>query len=60
LATGLARPEKPGSSANDSINDPPNLLRAETIIVESVDEDGRPFRSTAKWASLTTVHDQLF
>jgi hypothetical protein len=59
LATGLARPEKAGPSAKDSINDPPNLLRAETI-VESVDEDGRPFRSTAKWASLTTVHDQLF
>ncbi|NPT41782.1 hypothetical protein GNZ12_10725 [Paraburkholderia sp. 1N] len=30
------------------------------VIIESVDEDGRTFRSTVKWASLTALHDQLF
>ena len=30
------------------------------VIVESVDVDGRTFRSTVKWASLTGLHDQLF
>jgi hypothetical protein len=30
------------------------------VIIESVDDDGRTFRSTVKWASLTGLHDQLF
>ncbi|MBC8751250.1 MULTISPECIES: hypothetical protein [Paraburkholderia] len=30
------------------------------VIIESVDEDGRTFRSMVKWASLTALHDQLF
>lgn len=30
------------------------------VIIESVNEDGRTFRSTVKWASLIAVHDQLF
>ena len=30
------------------------------VIIESVNEDGRAFRSTVKWASLTALHDQLF
>ncbi|NPT62475.1 hypothetical protein [Paraburkholderia elongata] len=30
------------------------------VIIESVDEEGRAFRSTVKWASLTALHDQLF
>ncbi|MGF6408631.1 hypothetical protein [Paraburkholderia sp. MM5482-R1] len=30
------------------------------VIIESVDEDGRTFRSAVKWASLTALHDQLF
>ncbi|CAB3809305.1 hypothetical protein LMG28614_07007 [Paraburkholderia ultramafica] len=30
------------------------------VIIESVDEDGRTFRSTVKWASLSALHDQLF
>ena len=30
------------------------------VIIESVNEDGRAFRSTVKWLSLSTLHDQLF
>jgi hypothetical protein len=30
------------------------------VIIESVNEDGRVFRSTVKWISLTALHDQLF
>ncbi|RKT14305.1 hypothetical protein B0G69_7558 [Paraburkholderia sp. RAU2J] len=30
------------------------------VIIASVNEDGRAFRSTVKWASLTALHDQLF
>jgi len=30
------------------------------VIIESVNEDGRAFRSTVKWISLTALHDQLF
>jgi hypothetical protein len=30
------------------------------VIIESVDEEGRTFRSTVKWDSLTSLHDQLF
>ncbi|MEM5373273.1 hypothetical protein V4C53_46055 [Paraburkholderia azotifigens] len=30
------------------------------VIIESVDEDGRAFRSTVKWVSLTVLYDQLF
>lgn len=30
------------------------------VIIESVDEDGRTFRSAVKWASLTALHDPLF
>jgi Ribonuclease G/E len=30
------------------------------VIIESMDEDGRTFRSTVKWASLSALHDQLF
>ena len=30
------------------------------VIIESVDEAGRPFRSTVKWASLTGLDGQLF
>jgi hypothetical protein len=30
------------------------------VIIESAGEDGRTFRSTVKWASLSAVHDQLF
>jgi hypothetical protein len=30
------------------------------VIIESVNEDGRTFRSTVKWASLIAIHDQLF
>jgi hypothetical protein len=30
------------------------------VIIESVDEDGRTFRSTVKWANLAHLHDQLF
>jgi hypothetical protein len=29
-------------------------------IIESVTDDGRTFRSTVKWASLTGLDDQLF
>jgi hypothetical protein len=57
LAAGLAQPGKVLYSP-DGISNPPNLRRAEPII-EKVDKDDRTFRSTAKWASLTTVHDQL-
>ena len=30
------------------------------VIIESVNEDGRTFRSTVKWISLSALHDQLF
>ncbi len=30
------------------------------VIIESVNEDGRAFRSTVKWISLSALHDQLF
>jgi hypothetical protein len=30
------------------------------VIIESAGEDGRTFRSTVKWASLSAPHDQLF
>jgi hypothetical protein len=30
------------------------------VIIESVNEDGRTFRSTVKWTSLIAIHDQLF
>jgi hypothetical protein len=30
------------------------------VIIESVDEDGRTFRGTVKWISLTALHHQLF
>jgi hypothetical protein len=30
------------------------------VIIESVDEDGRTFRSTVKWASLAALEGQLF
>jgi hypothetical protein len=30
------------------------------VIIESVNEDGCTFRSTVKWASLISIHDQLF
>ncbi|SEJ90893.1 hypothetical protein [Paraburkholderia diazotrophica] len=30
------------------------------VIIESVDEEGRTFRSAVKWISLTALHDQLF
>ncbi|OUL78988.1 hypothetical protein [Paraburkholderia hospita] len=30
------------------------------VIIESVNADGRAFRSTVKWLSLSTLHDQLF
>jgi hypothetical protein len=30
------------------------------VIIESAGEDGRTFRSTVKWASLSALHDQLF
>jgi hypothetical protein len=30
------------------------------VIIESVDDDGRTFRSTVKWISLTALYDQLF
>lgn len=30
------------------------------VIIESVDEDGRTFRSTVKWASLAALDGQLF
>jgi hypothetical protein len=30
------------------------------VIIESVDEDSRTFRSAEKWISLTALHDQFF
>jgi hypothetical protein len=30
------------------------------VIIESVDEDGRTFRSTVKWANLARPEEQLF
>ncbi|WP_207004525.1 hypothetical protein [Trinickia mobilis] len=30
------------------------------VIIESVDEDGRTFRSTVKWANLVRLEGQLF
>jgi hypothetical protein len=30
------------------------------VIIESVSDDGRAFRSTVKWISLSALHDQLF
>ena len=30
------------------------------VIIESVNEDGRAFRSTVKWANLAHLRDQLF
>ena len=30
------------------------------VIIESVDEDGRTFRSTVKWANLVCPEEQLF
>jgi hypothetical protein len=30
------------------------------VIIESVDEDGRTFRSTVKWANLARLQGQLF
>ena len=30
------------------------------VIIESVNEDGRAFRSTVKWLSLSALDDQLF
>jgi hypothetical protein len=30
------------------------------LIIGSVDEEGRTFRSTAKWANLAALHDQIF
>ncbi|MPW18008.1 hypothetical protein GCT13_13930 [Paraburkholderia sp. CNPSo 3157] len=30
------------------------------VIIESVDEDGRTFRSAVKWASLAALEEQLF
>jgi hypothetical protein len=30
------------------------------VIIESANEEGRTFRSTVKWSSLTALQDQLF
>ncbi|MEI6002524.1 hypothetical protein H3V53_37050 [Paraburkholderia bengalensis] len=30
------------------------------VIIESVDDDGRTFRSTVKWANLARPEEQLF
>ena len=30
------------------------------VIIESVNDDGRAFRSTVKWTSLNALHDRLF
>ena len=30
------------------------------VIIESVNEEGRIFRSVVKWISLIALHDQLF
>ncbi|WP_167330916.1 hypothetical protein [Paraburkholderia phenoliruptrix] len=30
------------------------------VIIESVDEDGRTFRSVVKWSSLAALEGQLF
>jgi len=30
------------------------------VIIESANDDGRAFRSTVKWTSLSALHDQLF
>jgi hypothetical protein len=29
-------------------------------VIESVDVNGRPFRSVVKWANLASLNDQLF
>ena len=29
-------------------------------MIESIDANGRAFRSVVKWANLTDLHDQLF
>jgi hypothetical protein len=34
--------------------------RGQRVIIESVDEDGRAFRSTVKWANLVVLPAQLF
>ncbi len=34
--------------------------RGERVIIESVDEDGRFFRSTVKWVNLSALTAQLF
>jgi hypothetical protein len=34
--------------------------RGQRVIVESLDEDGRAFRSTVKWANLAALPAQLF
>ena len=34
--------------------------RGQRVIIESVDEDGRAFRSTVKWANLVALPAQLF
>ena len=34
--------------------------RGQRVVIESVDEDGRTFRSVVKWANLVAPDDQLF
>lgn len=34
--------------------------RGQRVIIESLDEDGRAFRSTVKWANLAALPAQLF
>ncbi|MPW22610.1 hypothetical protein GCT13_38805 [Paraburkholderia sp. CNPSo 3157] len=34
--------------------------RTVRVIIESVDEEGRTFRSTVKWANLAALEEQLF
>jgi hypothetical protein len=34
--------------------------RGQRVIIESLDKDGRAFRSTVKWANLAALPEQLF
>ncbi|MEM5331981.1 hypothetical protein VSR34_36375 [Paraburkholderia sp. JHI2823] len=34
--------------------------RGQRVIIESLDDDGRAFRSTVKWANLAALPAQLF
>jgi hypothetical protein len=42
------------------MNPIPRKRKNQRAVIESVDVNGRPFRSVVKWANLASLNDQLF